>query len=175
MIYIEKYDFIVYNNFEVKKMEQNKNSKEPNFDFSLSHPNLTAFHIYLESFDYTAKERMKIIGEKLEYLRTESHMTQRDICNILNISPQTYSGYESGKHEPSVETLIRLSYFYNVSLDDLCCKHDLENLSEEDNRESYMIGNSNVFQLREAMDKFKAQTEAKMQEMQKQIEQLNNK
>lgn len=156
-------------------MEQKNDPKMPNFDLSLSHPNLTGFNMYMDACAYTAKERMKIIGKQLEYLRTESHMTQRDICDMLNISPQTYSGYESGKHEPSVETLIRLSYFYNVSLDDLCCRQDFEHLGEEENRESHMIGNSNVFELREAMDKFKAQTEAKMQEMQKQIEQLNNK
>lgn len=156
-------------------MERNNNPQELNFNLSLSHPNLTSFHMYLEISNFTAKERMKLIGKQLEYLRTTSHMTQRDICDILGVSPQTYSGYESGKHEPSIETLIRLSYFYGVSLDNLCCKQDFENPEDNADTNIELIGNSNVLELKEAMDKFKAETELKMQEMQKQLEQLNNK
>ena len=38
---------------------------------------------------------------------------------MLNISRQAYSNYETGKRAPEIGLLVKLSEFYNVSLDDM--------------------------------------------------------
>lgn len=135
--------------------------------------------MYLE-LGITSKDRTVMIGKRLAWLRNNAHMTQRDVCDALKISPQTYSGYESGRHEPTAETLIRLSYLFNISMDVICCKQDFNDDANNDDANndeepSEVLGDSNIMEIRDTMDKFRAETEAKMQEMQKQIEQLNNK
>lgn len=130
--------------------------------------------MYLE-LGITPKDRTVMIGKQLAWLRNNAHLTQRDVCDALKISPQTYSGYESGRHEPTAETLIRLSYLYNISMDVICCKQDFNDDVSRKERLSEMLGASDVMEIRDAMDRFRAETEAKMQKMQKQIEQLNNK
>lgn len=56
---------------------------------------------------------------KLKELRKEKNLTQTDVAQILNIQQATYSGYESEKYEPTLETLIKLADYYHVSLDEL--------------------------------------------------------
>ncbi|MEG2814539.1 MAG: helix-turn-helix transcriptional regulator, partial [Oscillospiraceae bacterium] len=56
--------------------------------------------------------------------------SQQDVCSVIGIAPQTYSGYENGKHEPTIETLVRLAYLYGVSLDFLL---SMFSNSEDDN------------------------------------------
>ena len=44
-------------------------------------------------------------------------LTQRAVAENIGVAQQTYAGYESGKHEPSIEIAIRLANFYNLSMD----------------------------------------------------------
>ena len=46
-------------------------------------------------------------------------MTQQEVGEMLNISRQAYSNYETGKRAPEIGLLVKLSDFYNVSLDDM--------------------------------------------------------
>lgn len=54
---------------------------------------------------------------RLKELRKSKKLTQEDVSNYLNVSRATYNGYELEKYEPNIETLIKLSKFYNVSTD----------------------------------------------------------
>lgn len=54
---------------------------------------------------------------KLKELRKEFGKTQTDIANYLNVSQNCYWSYEAGKNEPDIKTLIKLSNYYNVSID----------------------------------------------------------
>lgn len=56
---------------------------------------------------------MKRIAE----LRKEKHLTQIGLALKLNLSQKMISAYESGRHQPSVETLIQMSKIFNVSVD----------------------------------------------------------
>lgn len=53
----------------------------------------------------------------LKTIRKQRNMRQEDIARYLNVKQATYSGYESGKYEPTIETLCRLADYYNVSVD----------------------------------------------------------
>ena len=54
---------------------------------------------------------------RLKQLRKQNNLTQKELCNILNISRSTYNGYELDKFEPNIETLKKLAFLYNVSVD----------------------------------------------------------
>ena len=53
----------------------------------------------------------------LKQLRKEKNKTQEEIAEMLNLSLTGYSYYEQNKREPSIETLIKLADYYDVSLD----------------------------------------------------------
>ena len=55
--------------------------------------------------------------KRLKDLREDKDLLQKDIAKFLDISQQYYSQYELGKYTMPIELLIKLSEFYNVSLD----------------------------------------------------------
>lgn len=57
--------------------------------------------------------------ENLKKYRKLQGKTQKDLATILNVAESTYRGYENGTSEPTIETLIKLANYYNVSLDNL--------------------------------------------------------
>lgn len=65
-----------------------------------------------------------MFGNRLKELRKDKKLTQFEISKLLNISQITYSQYERNKREPSIETLIKLSDIFKVSLDYLMCRYD---------------------------------------------------
>lgn len=73
----------------------------------------------------------------LKELREDKQLNQSDLAEILNVSRQTISGYETGSIEPPFSTLIKLADIYNCSLDYLAGrtkeKHNL-NLMDKDNK-----------------------------------------
>ena len=61
---------------------------------------------------------------KLLELRTEKNISQRGIAKELHISQGTYNNWENGKTQPSIEQLITLSDFFDVSVDYLIGRSD---------------------------------------------------
>ena len=59
---------------------------------------------------------MDIFGKRLRELRNAMGVNQQDVANSVNVSQGTYSGYERG-NTPSVEALIGLARYFNVSID----------------------------------------------------------
>ena len=55
--------------------------------------------------------------ELLKELRQEKGDTQSDIAKALNISQKAYSYYERGEREPSIDMLIQISNYFNVTVD----------------------------------------------------------
>lgn len=62
---------------------------------------------------------MSYFSEKIKNLRTEHELTQKQIANAIGISQGTYSGLESGKSDPSLDTLKAISAYYNEWIDSL--------------------------------------------------------
>ena len=70
----------------------------------------------------------------LKELRKNDGQTQKDIAEMLNITQQTYCGYELETSEPNLKTLIKLADYYGVSLDYLVgreFKNDVGYMSPE--------------------------------------------
>lgn len=49
----------------------------------------------------------------------KSELTQKELCEKLNISRTNYSYFENGRRTPDIDTLLLFSEFYGVSLDEL--------------------------------------------------------
>lgn len=54
---------------------------------------------------------------RLKELRSENHLYQRQLAEILHCTQQTYSRYENGELQPSLLVLERLACFYDTSVD----------------------------------------------------------
>ena len=59
------------------------------------------------------------LANNLRFLRDKYNFTQETLSDLLNISRQAYSNYETNKRTPDLDALLRLAQFYQVSLDDL--------------------------------------------------------
>lgn len=53
----------------------------------------------------------------LKQIRKERRLTQLKVAMDLNISREALSHYENNKREPSIEMLIKMSEYFNVSID----------------------------------------------------------
>lgn len=58
-----------------------------------------------------------LIGQRLKALRIEAHLTQEKIAQILNVSREAYSLYETNKRQMNYETICTIADFYDVSTD----------------------------------------------------------
>lgn len=54
---------------------------------------------------------------RIRMLREEKNMTQVRLSIELEVSQETISSYESGKHYPSVSNLLKLSQLFHASCD----------------------------------------------------------
>ena len=61
--------------------------------------------------------RAQKIANILKEIRKKTGHTQQTLADELGLKQQTYAGYESGRHEPSIETLIQIANLFNVSMD----------------------------------------------------------
>lgn len=59
------------------------------------------------------------IGDNLKRLRTQNHMTQKELAEQLNVSAQAVSRWENDEVEPSLETLGQLAAIFSISVDEL--------------------------------------------------------
>ena len=55
--------------------------------------------------------------KNLRGIREDNDLKQKDIAKILNVSQNTYSQYETGVISLTAEVLIKLSDYYDVSID----------------------------------------------------------
>ena len=65
--------------------------------------------------------------EKIRYLRFKHRFTQQIVADAIGVSLTTYSKYELGKINIPVEVLIKLSDFYDVSIDYLVGRSKTKN------------------------------------------------
>ena len=54
---------------------------------------------------------------RIRDLREDRDLKQKHLADYLNCSQQVYSNYELGQRDIPTDILIRLSAFYNVSID----------------------------------------------------------
>ena len=62
-------------------------------------------------------ERKMKFNERLKMIRLESNMTQKQVYEKLEISPNGYASYEQGRTEPNIDTIKKLCEIFEVSAD----------------------------------------------------------
>lgn len=67
---------------------------------------------------------MNTFGDRLKEKRTQKNLKQEDIANLLKINRVTYTNYEKGKREPSIDILIKLADIYETSIDYLTGRYN---------------------------------------------------
>ena len=80
------------------------------------------------------------ISENLKVLRIRSGRTLENVAEIIDVSRQTVSKWESGESYPDIEKCVKLSRLYNVSLDSLVNKPIQELVREGADRNRYVFG-----------------------------------
>ena len=75
----------------------------------------------------------EMIKDRLKELRKEKKLTQSQLAKKLEVNQSTIAGIEIGRREPSNELMIKLSNFFNVSLDYLNGLSDSKNEDKEEN------------------------------------------
>ena len=58
-------------------------------------------------------------NERLKYQRESCGYTQKQMSELIGITPRSYQRYESGEREPNIETLVLIADFFKISLDTL--------------------------------------------------------
>ena len=67
---------------------------------------------------------MNAIPERLKTLRLKTALTQKQIAEGVGVSPVSIQRFEYGSVRPSLDTLIRLADFFDVTLDYLVGRSD---------------------------------------------------
>ena len=76
-------------------------------------------------------------SEKLRVLRKEKGLSQEQLAEMVNVSRQAVSKWESEQAYPELDKLILLSDFFNISLDDLIKDKSPEDVAKNnDNSDS---------------------------------------
>lgn len=57
------------------------------------------------------------LGEKIQILRKQKGMTQDQLADVLNVSRQAVSKWETNESQPDIERLIEIGTLFNVSTD----------------------------------------------------------
>lgn len=79
---------------------------------------------------------MATFNERLNYLRLEKNLSQKELGNILGYSESTISLYESGQREPKkLLDLIKIADYFDITLDYL--------LGRSDDKNSYIVKSGN--------------------------------
>ena len=68
--------------------------------------------------------------QRIQDLRTDADLSQRELSEILHISQRSYSHYETGSRNIPVEMLIRLANYYAISLDYLVGRPDNKEMAK---------------------------------------------
>lgn len=60
---------------------------------------------------------MNIFRERLIEQRKLNHVTQRQMAEYLNMAQPSYIRYENGSAQPSLENLVKIADYFDVSVD----------------------------------------------------------
>lgn len=81
------------------------------------------------------------ISDKLAKLREGKNLTMKDVADGIGMKADSYRNYERGRLQPSIDTVVKLANFFDVTTDYLLGREPAPNpfadlnLSEEDEKE----------------------------------------
>lgn len=100
---------------------------------------------------YNNLERKQLTARKLSELRKQSGLTQKEISEIIGVTQQAYNSYEKGRTAPTIEVLVRLSYLYEIPIDLIVDKGNL-NKDEEQQRRTFEAYSKEIKELKKKIE-----------------------
>ena len=76
---------------------------------------------------------MTKINEGIKRYRKENHLSQEKLAQILGYKKNAISQWETGKREPNLDCILKMAFYFNVSIDNL--------INNKQNTEGKMINN----------------------------------
>lgn len=61
------------------------------------------------------ESKENLVAERLRRYREACVLSQKQVADALNIERSTYTKYETGDTEPSLNTIVKIAAIYNVS------------------------------------------------------------
>lgn len=123
-------------------------------------------------------DNLSFFPNNLKTLRKLNLLSQSELSKLLGISRSSLSFYESGESEPTLNVLIKISKFFNVSLDYLIFKKIdskfLANLISYDSLKKQNLDTLEKLDLLDILKNKKNYYVSKEQEIHKNIEDLNS-
>jgi len=87
---------------------------------------------------------MPFFAKNIKLLRQRKHLSQDAVAKELNLTRSSLSGYENSTAQAPYEVLIKLSDFYNISIDTIL-KKDISKIPEKNLSNMEQNGNYDVY------------------------------
>ena len=86
-----------------------------------------------------------MLAQNIKKARTDKHLSQRALADIIGVSQQTVGSWEVGRTSPDNEMLKKLAAFFNVSVDYLLGRTDEPGgFQKGDSTKETMVGETNA-------------------------------
>ena len=86
-------------------------------------------------------------NEKLQNLRKDKGLTQKELAEALYVSRTAISKWESGRGYPSIDSLKEIAKYFSVTIDELLSTDEVLTIAEKDNKQKEKHLRSLVFGL----------------------------
>lgn len=85
-----------------------------------------------------------VLAQRLKQLRKENKLKQEDLGNLINVTKTQISDIENGKKSTSIENLVVLAEYFNVSIDYLLGKSENSNTTIDKNNNTYNLTENEI-------------------------------
>jgi len=87
---------------------------------------------------------MGILSTNLKLIKLQKPYKQAEIAEFVGVTVSTWSNYEIGKTEPTIDTLMKISKFFGITLDELLREGNLfeENENSKNSQNGNLKGNA---------------------------------
>ena len=72
-----------------------------------------------------------MLNKRLKLFRIQNKLSQQHLADALGVERSTYCGYETGRRKVNVETLLKLSEFYNLPMNTFLDEPINKNIADE--------------------------------------------
>lgn len=85
----------------------------------------------------------KEVGKKIASMRQEKNLTQQQLASVMNVSHQAVSKWEGGQALPDIQTMLELTRFFGITVDQLIACGETESAETENVYESSKEADTN--------------------------------
>lgn len=84
------------------------------------------------------ENKKDIFGKRVKELRNKKGLSQDRVAQAIGISRSRYSHYENNRVEPDIELIRKIANYYDVKVDYLIGRTEIENDNENDELEKIL-------------------------------------